>query len=116
MAQTLAVDYEQGVEDAWSQVATFVPRLVAFFVILIVGWIIAKIVAKAVNAILERVGFDNAVERGGVRQALSHSKYDASDIIAKLVYYAILLITLVTAFNVFGPNPISTLLTGVIAF
>jgi hypothetical protein len=103
-------------ENGWSTVATFVPRLLLFLVILIIGWIVAKVLAKAVNAILERVGFDRAIERGWVAKALEKSKYDASDILAKIVYYAVLLFTLQLAFSAFGPNPISELLTGIIAF
>ena len=116
-AQTVrAVDWQGGVSDAWTTVATFIPKLLFFFIVLIVGYFLAKIVAKVVDGILERVGFDRAVERGGVKQALAKSKYDASDLVAKLVQYAIILFTLVIAFNVFGPNPISNLLQDVIAF
>jgi len=104
------------VSDAWTTVATFIPKLLFFFIILVVGYFLAKIIAKIVDGILERVGFDRAVERGGVKQALAKSKYDASDLVAKLVKYAIILFTLVIAFNVFGPNPISDLLQDVIAF
>ncbi|MFD8593267.1 hypothetical protein ACFV1B_27575 [Streptomyces sp. NPDC059637] len=111
-----AVDVTRGLQDAWSSVVTFVPKFVAFLVIMIVGWIVAKILAKAVNKVLERVGFDRAVERGGIARAMERTKYDASDIIAKLIYYAVLLITLQVAFSVFGPNPISTLLRGVVAW
>jgi hypothetical protein len=111
-----AVDFEQGVSDAWSNIATFIPKLLFFGIVLIVGYFLAKVLAKATNGLLERVGFDNAVERGGVRQALAKSQYDASDIVAKLVKYAVILFTLVIAFNVFGPNPISDLLQDVIAF
>jgi Conserved TM helix len=93
-----------------------VPKLIFFFVVLLVGWLIAKALAKLTDSVLERVGFDRAVERGGIKQAMARSKYDASDIVAKLVKYAILLFTLVIAFNVFGPNPISRLLQDVIAF
>ena len=116
-AQTVrAVDWQGGVSDAWTTVATFIPKLLFFFIVLIVGYFLAKIVAKVVDGILERVGFDRAVERGGIKQALAKSKYDASDLVAKLVKYAIILFTLVIAFNVFGPNPISQLLQDVIAF
>ncbi|WP_414720535.1 mechanosensitive ion channel family protein [Streptomyces sp.] len=111
-----AVDFGQGIEDAWRSVAAFVPRLVACLVILLIGWVIAKLLAKAVNAVLERVGFDRAVERGGIARAMERTQYDASDIIAKLIYYAILLITLQIAFSVFGPNPVSDLLRGVVAW
>ena len=111
-----AVDWQGGVSDAWTTIATFVPRLLFFFVVLIVGFLIAKALAKVTDGILERVGFDRAVERGGIKQALAKSKYDASDIVAQLVKYAVMLFTLVIAFNVFGPNPISELLQDVIAF
>ena len=76
----------------------------------------AKLIAKAVDKILERVGFDRAVERGGVRRALERSSYDASTIVSKIVYFALLLIVLQFAFGVFGPNPVSELIAGVIAF
>ncbi|MGR6916685.1 membrane protein [[Actinomadura] parvosata] len=106
----------QGLSDAWRQIATFVPKLVAFLLILIIGWIVAKALEKIVNKVLERVGFDRAVERSGVRRWLERSKYDASDLLAKIVFYAILLVTLQIAFNVFGPNPVSALLAGVVGW
>lgn len=112
----IAVEWSQGIEDAWSDVASFVPKFLGFLVILIVGYFIAKLIGKAANALLERVGFDRAVERGGVKKALERSKYDASDIIGKVIFYALFLIVLQMAFGVFGSNPISDLLEGVIAY
>jgi hypothetical protein len=111
-----AVDFGKGISDAWGAVVSVVPKLVAFLVIVLIGWLIAKALAKIVNKVLEKVGFDRLVERGGVKQALDSSKYDASDIIAKLVYYAILLIALQLAFGVWGPNPVSALLTAIVAW
>ena len=107
---------ENALERGLESIATFVPKLLLFLVILVIGFIIAKVLAKAVNAILERVGFDRAIERGGIAKAMEKSKYDASDILAKIVYYAVLLFTLQLAFSAFGPNPISELLTSIIAF
>lgn len=111
-----AVDFQSGFEDAWRDVARFVPHLLGFVVVLVVGYLVAKAIAKAADAVLERVGFDRAVERGGVKRALSHSKYDASTIVSKLIFYALFLIVLQMAFGVFGPNPVSDLLDSVIAY
>lgn len=102
--------------DAMRMVAVFVPQLLLFLVILLIGWLIAKGLRKLTDTVLERLHFDRAVERGGIGQALARSKYDASDLIALVVYYAVLLLTLQLAFGVFGPNPISALLTGIVAF
>ena len=52
----------------------------------------------------------------GIKQALARSKYDPSDIIAKLAFWLIFLVALQIAFGVFGPNPISDLLQGLIAY
>jgi hypothetical protein len=112
----VAVDYQGGIESAWSNVATFVPKLVVALLILLIGWFVAKALAGILNKVLERVGFDRVVERGGVRQVLARSRYDASDILAKLVFWTIMLLVLQLAFGVFGSNPVSDLLAGLIAY
>jgi hypothetical protein len=112
----LAIDFQGGLSNAWSNVAAFVPKLAAALLVIVVGYLIARVVAGVLNKVLERVGFDRAVERGGIRQALAKSKYDPSDIIAKLAFWLIFLVTLQIAFGVFGPNPISDLLGGLIAY
>ncbi len=112
----VAVDLGQGVEDAFRSVTVFVPKLLGFLAILIVGYFVAKAIGRIANAALERVGFDRAVERGGIKKALSRSDYDASDILGKVIFYALFLLVLQLAFGVFGPNPVSELLNGVIAY
>jgi len=56
------------------------------------------------------------VERGVVGQALARSNTDATSLIAKIVYYAILLVALQMAFGVWGPNPVSTMLNAVVGW
>lgn len=107
---------QDGLRDGVSLISEFVPRLVLFLLILVIGVLIAKAIAKALNAVLERVGFDRAVERGGVKKAMANSKMDASDVVAKLIYYTLMLFVLQLAFGVFGPNPISDLIERVITF
>jgi Conserved TM helix len=109
-------EFKTGIGDAWANVATFLPKLLGFLLILIIGYFIAKVLARILSGILERVGFDRAVERGGIKTALEKSKYDASDILAKIVFYVGMLFVLQLAFGVFGPNPISDLIKGVIAY
>lgn len=109
-------DWTGAISNATRNVVEFLPKLVAFLVILLIGLLVARLLGKAVDKILERVGFDRAVERGGINKALSRSQYDASDLVGKLVYYTLALFVLQLAFGVFGPNPISDLLAGVIAF
>jgi Conserved TM helix len=109
-------EFKDGLGNAWANIAEWLPKLVGFLVILIVGYFIAKAIAGIFSKVLERVGFDRAIERGGVGRALAKSRYDASDILGKIVFYALFLFVLQLAFGVFGPNPISDLIHGVIAY
>ena len=99
-----------------AEVARFVPQFLLFLVILIVGLLIAKAIQKGLSALLTKIGFDRWVERGGVKRALAGSNLDASDIVAKIIYYALVLLVLQFAFGVFGPNPVSDLLTDIVAY
>ena len=95
MGYTLAaIDIGQSLQRMLDNVIRIVPKLLVFVVILIIGWIIAKVIERAVTMILHRVHFDRVAERGVVGDALRRSDYDASRLIARLFCYAILLITL----------------------
>jgi hypothetical protein len=102
MSAPLAVDFAGPVSDGFRTITTFLPRLLGFLIILLVGYFVAKLVAKVVDKALEKAGFDQAVERGGIKKALARSQYDASDIVAKLVFYAIFIPVLAAAIDTLG--------------
>jgi mechanosensitive ion channel-like protein len=108
--------FTDGLDRAWGNTAEFIPKFIGFLVILFVGYVVAKAVAKIVDKVLERVGFDRAVERGGIKRALANTNYDASSLVGKVVFYTVFLLALQMAFGVFGTNPISDLLTSVVAY
>jgi Conserved TM helix len=93
-----------------------VPKALAFVAILVVGWLVARAVRTLVGKVLERTGFNRFADRGGIRATLARSRYDASDIVAGLAYYAVLLIALQLAFGIWGPNPVSALITTAVAW
>ena len=107
---------QEGLETVWNNILDFLPKLGAFLLILIIGWILAIVLARVLDKVLDRVGFNRLVERGGVKTALDQSRLDAADILSRIVFWVVFLFVLQLAFGVFGPNPISELLTGIIAF
>jgi hypothetical protein len=110
------MDIGDALTDMWRSVLLFVPKALAFLAILLVGYLVARVVRKLVDALLTRVGFDRAVNRSGIGERLKRSRYDASDILARLVYYAILLFALQLAFGIWGPNAISDLISAVVGW
>lgn len=106
-----------GLGDAWSAIAVFVPKLIGFLVILFIGWLIAKGVSKALSMVLTKLGFGRLLDKAGLGSLTRNSGIDPIGIIVKIVYYFILLIALQWAFSVFGTsNPVSGLLNQVIAY
>lgn len=106
-----------GLGDAWSAFATFFPKLLGFLLILLIGWLIAKGVSKGLKLLLTRTGFPKLIEKSGLGSVLARTQLDPGDLLVKLVYYFILLITLQWAFSAFGTeNPVSQLLNQIIAY
>src|SRR5690606_27764305 len=110
------VDFSETFARAWARVVELTPKILLFLLILIVGWLIARAVSSLLDTVLEKVGFDRWVERGGVRRCLGGTEIDASDLLAKIVCYALFLVVLQLAFGVFGPNAVSELIEGIVAY
>lgn len=110
------VDFTRGFEQAWTSFITFMPQLLLAVVIFVVGYFVARLVCRLVGSILRRVGFDRLAERGGIKRALMNTKYDASGLLVRLLFYGLMLLVLQFAFGVFGNNPVSNLLTAAVAF
>ncbi|MFN8157044.1 MAG: hypothetical protein U0R68_06485 [Candidatus Nanopelagicales bacterium] len=113
---TAAVDFSAGWQEAWDSVLTVLPKIVLCLVILVVGYLVARLIENLLDRFLARVGFDRLVERGGIRRALESAGTDATHILGRIVFYGLMLIVLATAFGVFGPNPVSDYLDAAVAY
>ncbi len=96
----------------------FVPRLLGFLVILLIGWIVASALARAITFLLRKIGFDRIGDRIGLSRLLTQAnlKTDAADVLGKLVYWFVFLIFLVPAVNALGLTTVSDLLGRVIGY
>lgn len=112
----LAIDFEGGFERAWETIVVFVPKLIGFLLIIGVGYLVAKALGNLTDRLLERVGFDRWLERGTLRPAFQRTSLDGSDLLGKVVFWAVFLIALQLGFGVFGPNPVSDLIKGIVAY
>jgi hypothetical protein len=110
------IDFEGGLEEAWRNVATFVPKLLGFLIILLIGYFIAKALSKLADRLLERIGFDRWVEQGALATGFERAKTDPSNVIGVITFWVVFLITLQLAFGIWGANPVSDLLEGIIAY
>jgi flagellar biosynthesis protein FliQ len=96
----------------------FLPRIVLALLVLLAGWIIAKMVRFAIarglravnfNVLTERAGMDGFLRDGGIQT-------DTAGILALLFYWLVILASLIIGFNLLGLTYITDLLGRVVLF
>src|SRR5438105_2702137 len=89
-----------------------IPKIIAFLVILVVGWIVAALIARAVTSLLravrfgelsQRIGFNDLVQRMGMNA-------DGAGFIGAISKWFIRVVALVVAFDALGLPAISSVL------
>jgi len=100
------------------QLGEFLPKLVGVIVILLLGWLAAKLLELIVvrglklvnfNVVTEKAGLDGFLRHGGVRRS-------TIDILGILVYWLVILATLLAAFNTLGLTVVSDMFSKITLF
>jgi Conserved TM helix len=89
-----------------------IPRLIGFALILIVGWFIASLLARAVAALLRAVRFNELAQRSGLSDFVHKMgvQTDAAGALAGVAKWFVRLIALVVAFDALGLPAVSDVL------
>jgi Mechanosensitive ion channel, conserved TM helix len=106
--------------DQISQViASYVPNLLGALAILVVGWLVARIVAALIRSGLHRTSFDNRIAAWIFRDKASEA-LPVEQWIAKAVFYVLMIFVLIGFFQALGltlpTEPLNRLLTDVFRF
>jgi hypothetical protein len=113
---------QQRLSDQLSQgfveIGEFVPRLAAAVGILMVGFVVAKMVERGVAYVLRRIGFDRWMREGGVTEALARAgtSLAPSGVMAKLLFWAIMLLVIILSANALGVSAVSILFGELLAY
>lgn len=100
------------------QLGEFMPKLIGVVLVLVVGWFVAKLLTLIVvrglklvnfNVITEKAGLDGFLRQGGMRKS-------TIDVLGILVYWLVILITLLAAFNTLGLTVVSDLFSKITLF
>ena len=96
----------------------FLPRIVLALLILLAGWMIAKMVRFAIARGLRAVNFTVLTERAGIDGFLRDGgiQTDTAGILALLFYWLVILASLIIGFNLLGLTYITDLLGRVVLF
>ena len=79
----------------WYIYTNQIPRLILAILVLLIGWLIAKAIGKAVSALLKKTSFDDKL----FSSFNNTKKHSSETIIGKIVYYALLVVVWIIFLN-----------------
>jgi len=108
----------QPLQDAIGVFVSYIPQLIGALVILIVGYIIAKALQAIVGRVLQAVGFDSWMERGGIKQFFDRAQTNQTphSILGLLVFWFVFIIAITMAADALGIPQVSAVLAQLIAY
>lgn len=97
------------VTTALQNLVGFLPALIGAIIVLVLGWIIAGLIARLVEGGLKTVGFEHAAQSTGLAGFIEQagSGWTASKVIAEIVKWFIRLIAIQAAASILGLTQIS---------
>ena len=100
------------------QIGAFFPRLLIAVIVVIGGWMLAKVARFAVTKTLRAINFNVLTERSGMDNFLRQGGMsgDTTSIFGFLIYWLVILAALLVAFNGLGLTYITDLLGRVVWF
>src|SRR5919199_338684 len=108
----------QPLQDALSAFLSYVPVLIGAIIILIVGYLIAKALQAIVGRVLEGIGFDRWMERGGIKQFFDRAdtQHTPHSILGRLVFWFVFIIAITMATDALGIPQVSAVLAQLVAY
>ena len=89
------------IRESLHQIGAFLPRLLLAIVVLVIGWLLAKLVRFAIVKALRAVNFNVVTEKAGIDRFLSQggAEIDTVRVLGGLFYWLVILASLMVAFN-----------------
>ncbi len=101
-----------------SDIVNWLPALLGALLWLIVGWLVARAAQFILASLLRRLGFDRISDRAGATQFLRNAGVDStsSELLARVVYWIVLLIFLLAAADSLGLDGIVETLGALVGY
>ncbi|MCH2131002.1 MAG: mechanosensitive ion channel [Pirellulaceae bacterium] len=97
------------VSELTTTIAGFLPSLIGALIILVLGYFVSKLLQRVACGLLRQLQFDTASEKAGLSASLDSVgvKLTPSDVVGKLVFWLIMLVTLISAADALGLENVS---------
>lgn len=108
----------ESMRSFWTDLSSALPTIAAAILLLIVGWIIARVVRRTLLRVLRFARFDILAEKAGIESFLLQGgvRYTAVTLIANLIYWTLMVAVIFAALNMLGLPNAASLFSKVLAY
>ncbi len=113
-----AIKISDSLQTGFDAFFAFIPNLIAFLVILVIGYFIAKLVGGIVRKALQKLGLDKALHESDAKQYVDRVMPDASPSagIGKVAFYIIFVFVLTAAIGALKIPAVTAFMNQVLAY
>ncbi len=104
--------------QARDQLVHIVPKILAMGTVLVLGYIIARLVAHAAGVVAEKIGLQTAAERSGLADSMRHVgiRRNVPAIVGTMVFWLLMCVFLMAAFNILDLPSLTNAMAGVVNY
>lgn len=105
-------------QDLWFGLVGILPKIIAAFIIFVIGWVIAALVGKLVAKIVRAIKIDNALRGTEVERVVNRAGFtlNIARLLGGLVEWFIIVVAFVAAFDILGLVAVNQFLLSVLAY
>lgn len=105
-------------QELWFGLGSILPKIVAAFVVFIIGWIIAALIGKLVTKIIQALKVDSALSSTEVERTINRAGFtlNIARFLGGLVEWFIIVVAFVAAFDILGLVAVNQFLLSVLAY
>jgi small-conductance mechanosensitive channel len=112
------MDILQSLQNTLDRFLEYIPQLIGAIIILVIGYIAARILKAVVSRVLQGIGFDGWMEKGGIKQFLdrAQTRETPATVLGTLVFWFVFIIAITMAADALGIRQVSEVLAQLIAY
>lgn len=119
---TTLENWKQAFVDSFSQaigeLGAIVPKTLAMLVVLVIGFVVAKLLARAAAALCNAVGLPAAAKSSGLTTSMQQVGITrgVADIVGQIVFWLTMCVFLSAGFNILGLEALSDAMSQIVAY
>jgi uncharacterized membrane protein len=110
--------FTQSLLSLWYGFINFVPSLLGAIILFIVGWIVARVIGKAIAQVIAAIKLDKLFESAGMQKFMDRAglKITVGGFIGGIIKWFIIIVFLMASLQIVGLTQVNDFLSGAVLF